>query len=229
MLGSTEYGRFLAQEFPDLRRPTRAPATCSASPPVRYSGSWDVNPALQNSLLQGLKDNTGIDVDFTPHAVTLDDPQIGQLPAAVHDRPLRLPADRGRGGGAGALPAARRHAGRHVGGRAEAVRPRLPPRAEEGVARGRADQAAADASAVRRRLEPDRARHLHAAGACKDNPTLEYPEFYGLFLDGRLAVLYSPYDLMSGVNRESNAYAKGVAADDALRLVINIITYALSH
>ena len=27
----------------------------------------------------------------------------------------------------------------------------------------------------------------------------------GLFIDGRLAILYTPYDLMSGVNRESNA------------------------
>ena len=63
----------------------------------------------------------------------------------------------------------------------------------------------------------------------KDNPTLEYPEFYGFFVDGRLAILYSPHDLMSGLNRESNAYAKGVASDDALRIGLNIITYALSH
>ena len=30
-------------------------------------------------------------------------------------------------------------------------------------------------------------------------------------------MLYSPYDLMSGVNRESNAYAKGLVDTDALR------------
>jgi len=41
--------------------------------------------------------------------------------------------------------------------------------------------------------------------------------------------VYTPLDLMSGVNRESNAYAKGVSSDDALRLVTNIITYALSN
>jgi hypothetical protein len=34
---------------------------------------------------------------------------------------------------------------------------------------------------------------------------------------------------MSGINRESNAYAKGVTADDALRLGLNIVTYSLSH
>ena len=68
-----------------------------------------------------------------------------------------------------------------------------------------------------------------AAEMAKDHPELENPQFYGLFLDGRLAVIYTPYDIMSGVNRESNAYAKGVASPDALRLVINIITHALSH
>ena len=69
----------------------------------------------------------------------------------------------------------------------------------------------------------------YTPSALKDNPALETPDFYGMFLDGRLAVLYTPYDLMSGVNHESNAYAKGLASDDALRLVINTITYALSH
>jgi hypothetical protein len=72
-------------------------------------------------------------------------------------------------------------------------------------------------------------RITYTQRALKDNPTLELPEFFGFFVDGRLAILYTPHDLMSGVNRESNAYAKGVAADDALRLVINIITYALSN
>ena len=63
----------------------------------------------------------------------------------------------------------------------------------------------------------------------RDDPTLETPEFYGYFIDGRLAILYTPYDLMSGVNRESNAYAKGLVDTDAMRVVNNIITYALSH
>ncbi len=69
----------------------------------------------------------------------------------------------------------------------------------------------------------------YTPAALREDPSLEYPEFYGIFLDGRLAVVYTPLDLMSGVNRESNAYAKGVTPDDALRLVTNIITYALSN
>jgi hypothetical protein len=45
----------------------------------------------------------------------------------------------------------------------------------------------------------------------------------------RLAVIYTPYDLLSGVNRESNAYARGLAPDDALRVTMNLVTYALTH
>ena len=65
--------------------------------------------------------------------------------------------------------------------------------------------------------------------ALRDNPALNEPELYGLFLNGRLAVIYSPFDLMSGVNHESNAYAKGVVSDDATKLLINAITYCMTN
>jgi hypothetical protein len=69
----------------------------------------------------------------------------------------------------------------------------------------------------------------YTAPALRDDPTLRYPEFYGLFLDQRLVVIYTPYDLFSGVNQESNAYAKGLTPQDALRVCVNAITHAMSH
>src|SRR5256885_11034168 len=71
MLGNTEYGKFLAQDFPVYAGRTK-PGDVVRFGAVRYSGSWDLNPAIQNSVLTNLKDNTNIDVDFTPHSVTLD-------------------------------------------------------------------------------------------------------------------------------------------------------------
>ena len=62
VLSNTEYSRFLAQEFPLYTGAIR-PGDVFRFALARYAGPWDVNPALQNSLLQGLKDNTGIDVD----------------------------------------------------------------------------------------------------------------------------------------------------------------------
>ena len=34
---------------------------------------------------------------------------------------------------------------------------------------------------------------------------------------------------MTGVNREANAYAKGLVETDALKVVLNVLTYALSQ
>src|SRR5262249_49543309 len=72
-------------------------------------------------------------------------------------------------------------------------------------------------------------RVVYTPAALKDKPGLGPPGLSGPFLDRRLAVIYTPYDLMSGLNRESNAYAKGLMPDDALRVCMNLVTYALSH
>jgi hypothetical protein len=227
VLGSTEYGRFLAQEFPLYSGKTRSGDVFRFAA-VRYGGSWDVNPSLQNTLLQGLKDNTGIDVDYEPHAVTLDDAEAGHYPLLFmtghYDFRLSEAEAEGlarylqRGGmlcvtsAAGLKPfdAAFRREFRKAFPKGELIK--LPPTHPLFAAGWNPID-----------------RIVYAPSALKDNPALEFPEFYGFFLDGRLAVVYTPYDLMSGVNRESNAYAKGVTADDALRLSINVITYALSH
>jgi hypothetical protein len=227
MLGCTEYGRFLAQDFPVYTGKTRSGDVLRFAA-VRYSGSWDLNPALQNSLLSGLKDNTNIDVDFTPYTVTLDDKGIGHFPLLFmtghYDFQLSDAEAAGlarhlqRGGllvataGAGLRPFDRafKRELKKVFPRAELIK--LPP--THALFSG-------GWSAVE--------RIAYTPAALRDNPTLEAPEVYAYFIDGRIAILYSPYDVMSGVNRESNAYAKGVIDTDALRLTINILTYALSQ
>jgi hypothetical protein len=227
MLGGTEYGRFLAQDFPRYTGKTRAGDVLRFAA-VRYSGSWDLNPALQNSMLAVLKDNTDIDVDFQPYSVALDDKQIGQFPLLFmtghYDFELSETEAAGlarylqRGGmlvataGAGLRPFDRafKRELKKVFPKAELIKlPRTHPLFTGGF--GPVE------------------RVSYTAPALRDNPTLEAPEVYAYFIDGRIAILYSPYDLMSGVNRESNAYAKGVIDNDALKLTINMITYALSH
>ena len=227
MLGSTEYGRFLAQDFPVYTGKTRAGDVLRFAA-VRYSGSWDLNPALQNSLLSALKDNTDIDVDFQPYSVTLDDKQIGQFPllfmtghydfeltdaeAAGFNRYLQRGGLLVASAGAGLRPFDRafKRELKKVFSKAKLIK--LPP--THPLYSGGFGPVE---------------RISYTAPALRDNPTLETPEVYAYFIDGRIAILYSPHDLMSGVNRESNAYAKGVVDTDAMRLTINMITYALSH
>jgi len=227
VLGSTEYGRFLAQEFPVYDGKTRGGDVVRFAA-VRYTGSWDDNPALQNSVLQGLKENTNIDVDYAPRSVSLDEADSGQFPllfmSGHYDFHFSKAEAQGlaryleRGGmlvassAAGLKPfdTALRRELKKVFPNGQLIK--LPPTHPLFVGGWNAIE-----------------RITYTPRALKDDPTLELPEFFGFFVDGRLAILYTPYDLMSGVNRESNAYAKGVAPEDALRLVINIVTYALSN
>ena len=227
MLGSTEYGRFLAQDFPVYTGRTK-PGDVLRFASVKYSGSWDLNPAIQNSVLASLKENTNIDVDFTPHTVPLDDKATGHFPllfmtghydfSFTDGEAAGLARYLNRGGllvvssGAGLKPfdKAFKRELKKVFPNAELLK--IPPSHALFAGGWNAVDRITFTPAVQR-----------------DNPTLESPEFLGYFIDGRLAILYSPYDLMSGVNRESNAYAKGVVDTDAIRIVNNIITYALSH
>lgn len=227
VLAGTEYGRFLAQEFP-LYDAATGPGDRFRFGLIQYAGSWDAHPALQNNLLSALHANTGIDVDFAPVAVALDDPDLADMPLVMMT-------------------------GHYDFQLTDAERDGLRSYLERGgmvLSASSAGFRAFDAAWRRelRRLYPDNeliplppSHPLFAGGwnriehvtytppTLRDDPSLEYPMFSGLFLDGRLVVLHSPYDLFSAINRESNAFARGLVSEDAVRVGLNIITYALSH
>ncbi len=58
---------------------------------------------------------------------------------------------------------------------------------------------------------------------------LNVPALHGIFIDGQLAVVYSPLSLANGWEQMGFAYNRGYADADALRLGVNIIAYALTH
>lgn len=227
VLGSTEYGRFLAQEFPEYEGSTR-PGDVFRFALARYAGSWNVNPGLQNSILQGLNDNTGIGVNYTPRYVDLGDSELLNYPLVFmtgHYDFVWAPKE---------MENLRNYlikGGTLVASAAAGLKP------FDIAFRREIKKVFPDNDLIK--LPPT--HPVFSAGwnpigivdytpsVLRDNPTLEYPEFYGLFVDNRLVVLYTPYDFQSALNRESNAYAKGVTSDDALRIAVNIITYVLSH
>ncbi len=227
VLGSTEYGRFLAQRFPVYEGYTR-PGDVVRFALVRYAGSWDVNPGIQNTILQGLHENTGIHVDYTPQVVDLADPHMGDYPLVFmtghydfelsNDQIENLQNYIARGGtlvasaAAGLKPfdLAFRREIKRVFPDNDLIR--IPP-SHEFFAMG---------------WNPI-GQVNYTPALLRDNPTLQYPVFYGIFVDKRPVVLYTPYDLLSALNRESNAYAKGLTSDDAMRVAANIFTFTLSH
>ena len=227
VLGSTEYGRFLAQKFPQYDGHT-ARGEVFRFAEVAYNGSWDVNPAIQNSVLQGLKENTGVDVYYAPEAVTLDDPKLSNFPMVWMTGHYDFQLSEAE---AKNLAKYLKQGGMLVASAAAGLKP------FDKALRRELKKVLPDAELIK--LPPTHPifvsgwnpveKIVYTPAALREDPSLEYPEFYGLFLDGRLAVVYTPLDLMSGLNRESNAYAKGVTPDDSMRLVVNLITYALSH
>jgi hypothetical protein len=63
----------------------------------------------------------------------------------------------------------------------------------------------------------------------RKHPDLKKPVLWGLRIDGRLAVVYSPYSLSCGLNGPVFDGCWGLASDDAKRLAANIILYVLSN
>jgi hypothetical protein len=55
------------------------------------------------------------------------------------------------------------------------------------------------------------------------------PYLEGLEIDGRLAVIFSPYDLSCGLENAASLECKGYLRDDAAKLGINILLYALQQ
>jgi len=227
VLGNTEYGRFLGQEFPIFTGHTREGDVFRFAL-ARYRGSWDIYPALQNSLLQGLAVKTGIGVDYSPIVVDLADPRIGEFPLIfmtghydfeLSDQEIANLRDYLNRGGMLLASAATGLKPFTTAFKRELARVfpdntmvKLPP-THQVFSHGwiRIDQVE------------------YTPPALRDDPLLAYPEFQGLFIDGRIAVLFTHYDLMTGVNREPNSYSKGLTPDDALNTVVDIITYSLSH
>ncbi|HEY8665207.1 MAG TPA: DUF4159 domain-containing protein [Tepidisphaeraceae bacterium] len=227
VLGITEYGKFLAQEFPIYAGKTK-PGDVVRFAEARYTGSWDDNPALQNSLLQGLKENTEIDVDYAPRVVDLADAKIGNYPLVfmTGHYDFELSPEEAQN-----LHNYLARGGMLVASAAAGLKP------FDTAFRREMKRVLPDAQLVK--LPPSHplfamgwnaiGRVAYTPPAQRDDPTLEYPAFYGLFVDDRLVVLYTPFDFQSALNHESNAYAKGLTPDDALRIAINIMTYSLSH
>ena len=60
-------------------------------------------------------------------------------------------------------------------------------------------------------------------------PELSEPELWGLEVEGRLALVYSPYALGCGLEGQEFEGCWGLVAEDARRLAANIVLYALSH
>lgn len=65
--------------------------------------------------------------------------------------------------------------------------------------------------------------------ALSEKPDLAAPELWGLELDGRLALVYSPYAVGCGLDGHKCFNCRGLLDDDARKLAANVVLYALTR
>jgi hypothetical protein len=65
--------------------------------------------------------------------------------------------------------------------------------------------------------------------ALHERPDLATPTLEGISLENQLRVIYSPYDLVNGWSGAPNPYDRGYRGEDALKVGINVLVYAMTH
>lgn len=218
--------------------PLDTPREQDAAPPPRdafrlaqvvYEGDWRPFPTAWVELAQFLRDQLHFDVVPQPRQIRLTDPDLHNCPVLVmsgHFEFRLSPAERD------ALAAHLRRGGFlfaeaccglepfHTAFR-DLVRETLPDATLERLPADHpifAGQPGFDLSAVR--YSPD-AQRLRAGQ--------QAPELWGLRLEGRLAVVYSPYSLSCGLSGPVFDGCWGLESEDARHMAANIILYALMH
>jgi hypothetical protein len=227
-LSNTEYGRFLAQPFDEYEGTTRK-GDVFRFVLARYAGSWHLNPGLETTIPHALHSMAKLDVDYAPRYVDLDDVNgLKREPLIfmtghydfqlTEDEVKNLRDYLSRGGLLVAVSGAGFNAFNQAFAREimrvlpDAQLFPLPP-----------------THPLFNSSWEEINKVNYTSAAKRNNPSLDRPMFYGIFIENRLAVLFSPFDLFSEMNRESNKYARGVVYEDALKLLLNTVFYALDN
>lgn len=194
---------------------------------IRHNGDWDPTPHALPNLLKYIQKNTTLNVQFARQEVDLSDADVLKHPVLYMTgmREFKL---------------------------SDAEAARLKSYLQSGgvlVADAAAGNAAFDKSfrqqiakvlpnSPLKRLEldspvysmPYKVKTVDYTELVKARePQLNAPTLEGIMIDGQVAVVYSPLSMGSGWEQLGFAYNRGYSDADALRLGVNIFTYALTH
>ena len=226
ILGSFQLGRFLSSKkvYYEAAEPSRDDFVFAQ---LIHEGDWDPDPSAVHNLLKHARDNSTLEVKFKRENVRLNDPKAATCPllymtghrefhwskeeAARLRRYLR----------AGGILLADSCCGRLAFDMAlrREIKKALPQSKLE-------------------RLHPkhplyhchyDIGRVDYTPRVREDFGPFDTPELEGVTIDGRLAVIYSKFDLGNGWERFPHAYSYGLGDEPALQIGTNVIVYALTH
>jgi len=194
---------------------------------IRHNGCWDPTPHALPNLMKYLAAHTTLNVQFKRVPVDLTDEAAFDHPVlymtGLRDFKLSEPEVSRlrsylRGGGVLVADAAAGRRGFDAAFRREIARV-LPAVKLEPIALTSPLFEA-----------PFKVRTVDYTDAVKAaQPELNAPSMLGATVDGNLAVIYSPHSLGNGWEQIDYTYNLGYADQDALRLGVNMLVYAITH
>ena len=226
ILGSFQLGRFLSSQkvYYEATAPSRDDFVFAQ---LIHEGDWDPDPSAVHNLLKYARDNSTLGVKFKRQNVQLKDPKTTTYPLLYmtgHREFAWSPQEVGmlqRYLKAGGVLLADACCGR--------ISFDMAFRREIGkVFPGKSLE----------KLPPDHPLyHCHndirevdyTPRVREDYGPFTSPELEGVTIDGRLAVIYSKFDLGNGWEQFPHAYSYGLKDESALQIGANALVFAVTH
>ncbi len=226
LLGTFQLGRFLSttKRYFEQEEPSRDDFVFAQ---LKHEGDWDPDPSAVHNLLKYARDNSTLEVKFKRQEVELTDPQTATYPVLYmtghhefhwnDEEVARLK----RYLLAGGLLVADACCGRvafDVSFRGEMAKV-LPE--------SRLERLPGDHPLYHCHNDINQVEYTPRVR--EDYGPFDTPELEGITIDGRLAVVYSKFDLGNGWEQFPHAYSYGLKDEDALNIGTNILVYAVTH
>ena len=226
LLGSYQLGRFLSSTkiYHEAASPSRDDFVFAQ---VQHEGDWDPDPSAVHNLLKHVRDNSTLTLKFKRVNVKLNDPSAMGYPLLYmtghHD--FRWTREEAawlqRYLKAGGMLFADACCGRlafHLAFQRELAR--ALPESKLGPLPN-------DHPIYHAHYDVDSV--TYTPRVTEDYGSLRGPQLTGITLDGRLAVVYSRFDLGNGWEQFPHPYTYGYSDKDALAIGTNVIVSAVTH
>jgi hypothetical protein len=226
ILGTFQLGRFLSttKVYQEASAPSRDDFVFAQ---LMHQGDWDPDPSAVHNLLKFARDNSTLEVKFKRENVSLKDAKAATYPLLymTGHRDFLWTAEEaaalGRYLKAGGLLLADACCGRLA---FDASFRREIAKALPGV---KLERLAADHPLYHSHYDIKQVEYTPRVR--EDFGAMNTPELEGITLDGRLAVIYSRFDLGNGWEQFPHAYSYGLKDDSALRIGTNVLVFAVTH
>ncbi len=226
VLGTFQLGRFLSTSkvYYEAAAPSRDDFVFAQ---LIHDGDWDPDPSAVHNLLKYARNNSTMEVKFKRENVRLMDPKAAEYPLlyATGHRDFAWSAEEaaalGRYLKAGGLLLADACCGRmafDIAFRRE-IQKALPDHRLERLA---ADHPLYHCHYNIKQVE-------YTPRVREDFGQLNAPELEGITVDGKLAVIYSRFDLGNGWEQFPHAYSYGLNDESALQIGVNVLVSAVTH